>query len=277
MRYFEQVAIIGVGLIGGSIGLGIKNKKMAKEVIGIGHHRKSINGAIKVKAIDRGYLDIKEVRNADLVVLASPVRTIVDILPRLPGLIKKGCIVIDVGSTKAEVLRVANRLDMDFVGCHPLAGMEKKGPENAKGCIFNNSLCILVPAKNAKKVAVQTVSKLWMGLGAKVKIISAAKHDRILAFVSHLPHAVVFSLMDSIDKDCLGFAAGGLRGTTRIGLSDPLSWRDIFLTNKKELMGAIKRFKISLARLEYLIKKNQPENLSAYLNKVRNKRNVFRP
>lgn len=275
MKLFDRVAIVGVGLIGGSLGLAIKNKGMAKKVIGIGHRRKSIDEAIRRKAIDEGYLDLRKIKDADLIILAAPVKEIINTLPKLSRLISRNCLVIDVGSTKAEIMNAAKKSGIKFIGCHPLAGMEKKGVENAKSAIFQDALCLLVPLENTSDEALGKIQRFWRALGARIKVIDAKGHDRILAFVSHLPHAVVFSLIDCISLKFLSFAASGLRDTTRIGLSDPFLWRDIFLTNRKELLSAIKNFKNSLARLEFLIKNNQPGKLAAYLQKARAKHNEF--
>ena len=261
--------------MGGSLGLAIKNKGMAKKVVGIGHRRKSIDEAIRRRAIDEGYLDLRKIKDADLIILAAPVKEIINILPKLSRFISQSCLVIDVGSTKTEIMNTAKKSGIKFIGCHPLAGMEKKGVENAKSAIFQDALCLLVPLENTSNEALEKIQRFWRVLGTRIKVIDAKSHDRILAFVSHLPHAVVFSLIDCISLKFVRFAASGLKDTTRIGLSDPFLWRDIFLTNRKELLCAIKNFKNSLARLELLIKNNQPGELTAYLQKARAKHNEF--
>ena len=275
MRLFKRVAIIGVGLIGGSIGLAIKKKGLAKEVIGIGRRRKSLLRALRIGAIDEGYLTLRKIKDADLVILAAPVSQIIKSLPRLHKFINNGCVVIDVGSTKSEIISLAAKSQIEFVGCHPLAGMEKGGAQNAKSGIFKNSLCLLVPLKDTSEVTLDKIQRFWRELGARTEILDAGSHDRILAFVSHLPHAVVFALIDCLKLDYLSYAASGLKDTTRIGLSEPLLWRDIFLTNRKELIKAIKKFKNSLARLEFFLKSNQPRKLGIYLKKARDKSRTF--
>jgi prephenate dehydrogenase len=275
MKLFNKVAIVGVGLIGGSLGLAIKNKGIARKVIGIGHRQKSIDQAIRRRAIDDGSLELSSIKDADLVILAPPVGEILKILPKLPQFINSNCLVIDAGSTKSEIMKLAQKSKVKFIGCHPLAGMEKKGVENAKRAIFQDSLCLLVPLENIDKAALGKIQRFWKTLGARTKIIDAKSHDRILAFTSHLPHAVVFSLIDCIRPGYLPYAARGLKDTTRIGLSDPCLWRDIFLTNRKELLFAIKNFKGSLARLELLIKNNQPKEIATYLQRAGIKRNEF--
>ena len=232
MRLFNKVAIIGVGLIGGSIGLVLKKKGLTGKIIGIGHRQKSINQALMAGAVDAGYLGLGQIRGADLVILAAPVKEIINILPKLKNLITKDCLIIDAGSTKSEIIKTAEKHKLRFIGGHPLAGMEKKGPENARADLFKNSLCLLVVPKKYNPQDLNRVKKLWEALGARTLVLNSARHDRILAFTSHLPHVVVFSLLDCLRSDYLKFGAGGLKDTTRIGLSDPLLWKDIFLTNR---------------------------------------------
>lgn len=275
MKLFNKVAIIGVGLIGGSIGLALKKKRLAGKIIGIGHRQKSIDQALKVRAIDAGYVELDQVKGADLIILAAPVKEIIDILPKLRKLVSKDCLIIDAGSTKSEIIKTAEKYKLRFIGAHPLAGMEKKGPENARADLFKNSLCLLVGPKKYNLRDLSQVKKLWEALETRVLVIDPTEHDRILAFTSHLPHAVVFSLLDCLRSDYLKFGAGGLRDTTRIGLSDPLLWRDIFLTNHKELLGAIHTFERSLRRLKFLIRNNNGRALRTYLEKSRDKRNCL--
>lgn len=275
MRLFKKVAIVGVGLIGGSLGLALKKRGLTDKVIGIGHRRASIDQALKIGAIDEGYLSLEKVKGADLVILAAPVGEIINILPRLKECISKDCLVIDAGSTKVEIMRQAKKSGLNFIGCHPLAGMEKKGPQNARPDMFEGSWCLIVPQKRTKKTDLEMVQGFWRGLGAGTKVLSALSHDRILAFTSHLPHIVVFGLLGCLKNDYLKFAAAGLKDTTRIGLSDPILWRDIFLTNRKEVLKAIKSFKKSLSRLEEAIAASRPEKLASCLKNSRNKRNGF--
>ncbi len=272
---FDTVAIVGVGMIGGSIGLAIKKKKIARRVIGIGHRRKSIQTALKYKSIDEGFLDLRKIKEADLVILACPVSRIIEILRKVSRYARPGALVIDVGSTKSEIIKTAQKSKIEFIGSHPLAGMEKTGVASAKGDIFEGSLCLVTPLKNTRPALINKIRRFWHALGARTQVMDASTHDRILAYVSHLPHAVIFGLIDCVEARYLQFGAGGLKDTTRIGLSEPLLWRDIFLTNRQELLGAIKGFNRSLARLESLISNNQPKALASYLQKSRNKRNGF--
>lgn len=275
MRLFNRVAIVGVGLIGGSLGLALKKKRLAGEIIGIGHRQKSIDQALRVGAVDEGYIELDKIRDADLIILSAPVKEIIDILPKLKNLITKDCLIIDAGSTKSEIIKIAGKHKLRFIGCHPLAGMEKKGPENAREGLFKNSFCLLVPPKKYNPRDLRKVRKLWKELEVRTLVLNSGEHDRILAFTSHLPHAVAFSLIDCIKPEYLSFAASGLKDTTRIGLSDPLLWKDIFLTNRVELLKAIKGFKLSLSRLASFINARQSKKITAYLEKSRKKRNAI--
>ncbi|HAH21170.1 MAG: hypothetical protein A2Y00_00755 [Omnitrophica WOR_2 bacterium GWF2_43_52] len=275
MILFDTVAIVGVGLIGGSLGLAMKHHGLVKKIIGIGHRRESLAVALEKGAIDEGYLELDKLMDADVVILATPVNEIKMSIPRIAKIIRKECIVIDVGSTKAEIVKAAEKCRLNFVGCHPLAGMEKRGVENARSALFENSLCLLIAAKKTRKEAVAKVKTLWEAVGAHTKTMDARSHDRVLAFVSHLPHAVAFCLIDCIKPGYLGFAASGLKDTTRISMSDPVVWKDIFLTNRAELLKAIKDFKRSLGRLESFVNARQSKQIAAYLTKSRKKRNAI--
>ena len=198
MRLFKKIAIVGVGLIGGSIGLAIKKKGLAGKVIGIGQRRKSLDEALAIGAVDEAYLDLGNINGADLVILAAPVSEIIKIIPRLPGLVDKDTVIIDAGSTKSEILKTAQRYKLNFIGCHPLAGMEKKGSQYARDSLFENSWCLVTPSRGTDKSGLEKVKRFWRALGAKVKVLDARTHDKILAFTSHLPHLVVFGLLDCL-------------------------------------------------------------------------------
>jgi prephenate dehydrogenase len=213
---FNKVVIIGTGLIGGSIGLALKKLHLAGQVIGLSRHTKNAKLAKKFGAVDKIGLSLDVVAGADLVILATPVDTIIDLASRIANKIKKECIVIDVGSTKECIVAKLGPLIPGFLGCHPLAGSEKKGIANLQDSIFKGSICIITPTLKTNQLVLNKVKLLWKKLGAKVIILSAKKHDKILAHTSHLPHAVAFSLISSIPDQYLDLSSSGLRGTTRV-------------------------------------------------------------
>ncbi len=276
MRLFNKIAIVGVGLIGGSLGRAIKQKKIAGRVIGIGRYAKSIARALKLGAIDEGSLDLTAVKSADLIILCADPEAIISSLPKVAGIIPKEILVIDAGSTKGKIMEAAKKAKVNFIGCHPLAGLEKKGVGNAFPGLFNNSLCFLTPLSFVQKKDLEKIRKFWSLLGSRTLITGARRHDSILSYTSHLPHAVAFSLISCLKKEYLCYGVGGLKDITRIALSDPYLWRSVFLTNREELLKAIGSFKKSLGILEKLIKNNRASELEYFLQKAQNKRRMLK-
>ncbi|MFH1406926.1 MAG: prephenate dehydrogenase [Candidatus Omnitrophota bacterium] len=250
---FNRVAIIGVGLIGGSLGLALKKKRLAKRIIGVARHKRSVLEAKKLNAIDEGSLDVrKALKNADLAVFATPALSISSLISNNKRSIKRGAVLMDVASTKEAILKkIENTVPKNtaFVGAHPLAGSEKNGVRYANADLFKNSICILTRTKKTNAAAFNKMAKLWKLLGARVVVLSAPAHDKILAQVSHLPHIVAVALIKAVDRNSLKFAAGGFRDTTRIAAGEPAMWRDICLTNKAKLVKAIDRYVKAIAQL----------------------------
>jgi len=272
MRLFNKVAIVGVGLIGGSIGLGIKKRKLANRVIGISRHKKTITSALTRKAVDLSSVNISAVEDADLVILATPVNSIIEVGFKIVPLIKPSTLVTDTGSTKREVVKVLQNLLPNFVGAHPLAGSEKQGVINADADLFRNSLCILTPTKTTSKAALGKIKRFWTALGAKVIYLTPAMHDKYISYVSHLPHIVAFSLIRSIPHNTLFLASGGLKDTTRIAASADTLWKDILITNSENILKAMKIFADSLSRIKSAIIRRDSEALERILRQARLKR-----
>ena len=269
---FKKVAVIGTGLIGGSIALAIKKNKLAKEVVGVSRHEKSLLAARKMGAIDKGSQDLSIVRDADLVILAMPVKTILDIAPKVARVISGKAIVCDVGSTKQDILSKLDKLFPDFIGTHPMAGSEKRGMINASAILFKGSLCIITPGKNTNKLSLTKIKSLWLKLGARTECISASEHDKVVSLVSHLPHIAAFSLINSVPEKFFKFAASGLKDTTRIAASDAEVWADIFFSNSKNVLESIKLFKDNLNKIEAAVKAGDKARLSSILILAKNKR-----
>lgn len=263
---FKRIAIIGVGLIGGSLGLAIKRRNLTRVVVGIGRRSSSVRKALRRGAIDIGTKDLaKGVAGADLVIIATPVCSIQKIARAIAGSLKEDAVLTDAGSTKGEVVRSVERSISPktfFVGSHPLAGSEKRGVLFADEDLFRGSVVIMTKTKKTKGSAIKTLDRFWRSLGvARVVIKSPEEHDRIVAEISHLPHLVATALINSADKKSLEFAAAGFKDTTRIAASDPEVWRDICITNKKEILRTLERYERRLLRLKALIKKGRAEEL----------------
>ena len=273
MRPFNKVTIIGVGLIGGSIGLAIKKKKLAKEIIGVCRHKESLRRARQLGAIDKGRLDYKgALKGADLAILAAPIGQIIKIGKKIAPYLKEGCLVTDVGSTKLEVVREIERAygrrRVFFVGAHPLAGSEKRGSNFARADLFQGAVCILTKTAKTSLPALKKISKFWKDLGSRITVLPARRHDEIVALISHLPHLAAGQLVKAA-RGSLAFAASGFFDTTRIASSDAEVWTDIFLTNKRFVIQAIDKYVKNLETIKKLIRKEDRKRLSAEFKKIK--------
>lgn len=278
--HFGTVCIIGPGLIGGSIGLGLKKRNLAKTVIGVGHRASSIENALKVHAIDIGILNPEEaVKNADIVILATAVNKIVDSAKKVIPFMKSKAILTDVGSTKSYIVQQIThhmRKDIAFVGAHPIAGSEQRGVEFASPDLFEGCNCIITPF-NKNSMGLETVSSLWQFLGANIIYLNPEQHDEMLAFVSHLPHLIASCLINSIKQEHLTYGASGLRDTTRIASGDPELWVDIFDQNRENVIKSIDQFMVELAGFKNDLVRNDNMTLLDRLKKAKVSRdNVFR-
>jgi prephenate dehydrogenase len=272
MKMFNKVVIIGTGLIGGSLGLALRKQRLAGQVIGLSRHLKNAKLAKQIGAIDSIGSSLEVVADADLVILATPIDTIINLASKIVNKLKKGCIVIDVGSTKESIVSRLTALIPNFLGCHPLVGSEKKGIANLQDNIFRGSICILTPTLKTNHCALNKIKLFWNKLGANIVVLSPKKHDQVLAFTSHLPHAVAFSLIATIPEEFLNISSGGLKDTTRISGSDELLWSQIFLNNRKNLLIAISSFQAKLALLKLALKNRDIKYLTKILLLARVKR-----
>ncbi|MFA6217080.1 MAG: prephenate dehydrogenase [Candidatus Omnitrophota bacterium] len=276
MKPFNTIAIVGTGLIGGSLALDIKKHKLAQTILGLSRSAHTIATAKRKGIIDKGSQDITLLKDADFIILATPVKTILALAPAIAREIKPTCIVIDVGSTKEKIVVRLSKLFPRFVGCHPLAGSEKRGIENASGNLFMNSVCIITPLTSTDKKALGRVTAFWRTLGARIFFISPQKHDLALSFISHFPHIIAFALINAVPSQYLPIAPNSLRDTTRVASSEPELWADIFLTNRVNLEKTIKIFQENLALFQSAIRRNDKRKLIALLEKAKNKRGILK-
>ena len=258
-----------MGLIGGSIGKALLKWKMADEVVGVCRRKSSLKRAIKERSLTRGLVNDyeKAAGGASLIIIATPVHTIKEILRNLAGVVGRGTVVMDVGGTKKEIVALAGKYrgKYSFVGAHPLAGSEKSGVEFSEPGLFKDSLCVLTRGKRTRDRDLRFARAFWNALGARTEVVSPEKHDEILAFTSHLPHVLAYALSGSQKKEYKKFAATGFKDTSRIASSDPSLWRDIFITNRNEVLRSIACFKKVLSGIENDIKKR---NCKALLRKL---------
>jgi prephenate dehydrogenase len=276
---FERVTIVGPGLIGGSLGLALKAKKLVSHVVGVGRREASLRAAQAVGAVDSWTLDLAQgVKDADWVVLATRVGLVCELGIRAIPAMKSGAILSDVGSTKAEIVAMIEAhvcRGVGFVGMHPLAGSERRGVEAANAGLFAGSVCILTPTKHSNAGSLEAVSATWRAVGACVKVMSPAAHDAILAQISHLPHLAAACLLNAIDESALAYAAGGLRSATRIAGSDPELWLDIFRSNRRNLLDSVERLEKVLEDIRGVLSVGDDEALLAMLTRAQEKRQAL--
>jgi prephenate dehydrogenase len=244
----------------------------------LARRRKTILDAVKTRAIDRGSLDAAIIGGADLVVLATPVKTVIDIIPRLRKYLKKGCIVTDVGSCKKTIVASLEKKmpkGVCFVGSHPLAGSEKKGVDFARADLFKDTLCVITPTRKTNPSAVKRLKNLWVSLDAKVETMNPEIHDKALAYLSHLPHILAFSLIQAIPAGSLRFAPRSLKDTTRIASSDPLVWQEIFLMNSANIGKAVSDFQRHLAGLKKMLARRNGPGILRILKQAKTKRDLI--
>jgi prephenate dehydrogenase len=260
----NRIAILAVGLIGGSLAQALKAQGFSGEVVGWGRRQASLQKALQLGVIDRFSLDLAAaVEKADVVVIATPTLIAADMMQQLAELTRQGklsaeAIITDVASVKGSLLSAAvdafGEVPANLVLGHPIAGSEKSGVEAAKADLFVNHRVILTPTAETNPAALQTITELWQATGAEVVQMSVDEHDNVLAATSHLPHVLAFSLVDALagspqQQQIFRFAAGGFRDFTRIASSDPTMWRDISLANSEAILAAIDRFSDNLADL----------------------------
>lgn len=251
---FPQVAIVGVGLIGGSLGMALKRHALAETVIGVGRNPEKLEVGRRLGAIDACAAEKEAMRGADLIVLATPVDSYEGQLAAWGQVLKPGALVSDVGSVKGAL--VAQMEDLMppktyFVGAHPIAGREKSGVEAGSPTLFQDARCIVTPTSRTDSGALRQVTSLWEAVGARVSTMDPFVHDEVLGAVSHLPHAVAYALMNTLldlnhrfqpDLDLFAYAGGGLRDTTRIAASPPELWREICFYNRANLIEMLDIF-----------------------------------
>jgi cyclohexadieny/prephenate dehydrogenase len=270
---FRKVTIVGVGMIGASLGMAMKKKSIARQIVGVARHEATLATAIRQKAIDQGTQDLKQaLQGSDFIILAAPVNAIIETFPILAAHAARGCIVTDVGSSKGLIVDQAQKhlnQHILYVGSHPLAGSEKSGPAHANADLFERSQCIMTPTEKTNRLAKEKVKHFWTQLGANVRFMSPSEHDEILAHISHVPHLLAFSLMKSIPEQFLEYATQGLRDTTRVAASDPKMWSDILTSNTKSVLKSLDECTKALGVFRKAIVDGDQQTLLEALNQAK--------
>jgi prephenate dehydrogenase len=260
---FRRMVIAGVGLIGGSLALAARERGLVEEIVGYGRSEKNLRFARKKGMIDSYFLRSHEIPfDTDSLVLGTPVQSTMPLMEEFLRRLRPGCIVSDVGSVKAKIVRDMERLLPDkipFVGAHPIAGGEQWGAEAARANLFIGQRCILTPTRRTDRTALKKVAALWRKVGSQVEMMDAELHDRILGLVSHLPHVLVYALVNLMGRakvdstDVIEYCGGGFKDFTRIASSRPELWRDICLLNRRAVSKGLADYIRMLERLKRLI------------------------
>jgi len=277
---FEKVCIVGLGLIGGSIGLAIKRSNISNQITGYARSNSTLERAIDLGLVDSVRDNLKDaVNDSDLVILATPLSTFRELVEEMSPFLKKGCIITDTGSAKLTVIEDLKDIlpnGVEFVPGHPIAGTEESGPDAGFAELFDNRWCILTPTEDNSSNAVDLVKDFWESIGSKVEIMDPMHHDKVLAITSHIPHLIAFNIVGTAnnlanvtEKEVVKYSAGGFRDFTRIAASDPKMWSDIFTYNSDAVLEMLDLFSNDLAKLKAAVIKKDSDLLFSNFEKTR--------
>ncbi|HEY1375198.1 MAG TPA: prephenate dehydrogenase/arogenate dehydrogenase family protein [Gemmataceae bacterium] len=265
----DTLVIVGVGLIGGSAGLGARDRGVARRVVGVGRSAESLAAARRAGCIDDGTPDLAAAaRDADLVLVCTPVDRVAEYVRAAAATCRPGTLLTDAGSTKDAIVRALDGglpPGVPFVGGHPLAGSEKRGPEHARADLFDGRLVILTPTPRTDPAAVERAGAFWRALGARVLHLSPQDHDDALAVTSHLPHLAAAALANTLPEHLRSLTATGFRDTTRVAAGDPDLWAAIFAQNLGAVLAALGRLEERLTDYRHAIEHNDITTLRRLL------------
>lgn len=277
---YEKVALIGLGLIAGSLAHAMRRAGISGTIAGYARSAETRDIAREISLCDEIYDSAADaVKDADLVILAVPVGAMADVAKEIGPHLKAGATLSDVGSVKTSVIKNVSPYvpaAVHFIPAHPLAGTENSGPRSGFAELFDNRWCILVPVDNTDEVALANLHKFWEAVGSNVEVMDAEHHDLVLAVTSHAPHLIAYTMVgvaDDLrrvtDKEVINYSAAGFRDFTRIAASDPTMWRDVFLNNKEATLEILGRFTEELFDLQRAIRKGDGDYLHAYFTRTR--------
>jgi cyclohexadieny/prephenate dehydrogenase len=277
---FTKVALVGVGLIGSSMARAMRRAGLASHIAGYTHRAETLERARAAGFADSLHSDVEScVKDADLVVLATPVGTYAALAEQIAPYLGRGAILSDVGSVKSAVIRdVGPHVPegVHFIPAHPIAGTEQSGPEAGFAELFDGRWCILTPPPGTDAAALEKLKTFWRKLGSQVEVMEARHHDLVLAITSHLPHLIAYNIVGTADdlqtvtqSEVIKYSAGGFRDFTRIAASDPTMWRDVFLNNREAVLEVLGRFSEDLSALQRAIRWGDGEALFNLFTRTR--------
>ncbi len=276
---FDKTSIIGVGLIGASLGLAMRKKGLCTSIHGFGRREGNLLRAKEKGIIDSYSLDLKKVcEDSDLIVLSTPVGVFLEIVKNISPYLKKGSIIIDVGSVKGRLVYEIEAIMPEgvfYIGTHPIAGSDKSGIDDARPELFEGARCIITPTDKTDRDSLEKINLLWQKVGSHVELMDPLKHDEIYGAVSHLPHIIAYSLVNTIGEinhEYIKYAGQGFKDTTRIALSSPELWRDIVIYNRENLLRLLEVFKGELKKLEEFLKNSESEAIKDIFQRARDLR-----
>ncbi|HWD91141.1 MAG TPA: prephenate dehydrogenase [Verrucomicrobiae bacterium] len=283
--HFRKITIVGVGLLGGSLGLAIKKRRLAGEVTGFVRRTSSVAECKKAKAVDSCTRDLREaVADADLIVLCTPLAQMLPLIREMIPSLQRGAIVTDVGSVKASVVKELESLvakaGAHFIGSHPMAGAEKTGVAAARVDLFNHAVCIVTPTKRSHPAALRTVEEFWKAVGTRVMRLTPELHDELVSRSSHLPHIAAATLANLVLNPALPksqplLCANGFRDTTRIASGSPEMWRDIAISNRKNLGKSLQTFIRDLKKIQTLLEKGDAKAVERHFQQGKQRRDAW--
>ncbi len=283
--HWKRVTLVGVGLLGGSLGMALRERRLASEVIGYVRREASVEECERCGAVDRATVDLSAaVKGADLIVLCTPIAQMRGLVREFAAGLKRGAILTDVGSVKTSVVRdleqMVQRAGGHFVGSHPMAGAEKTGVSAGRPDLFEKAVCVVTPTRRTEPKALEKIEELWRSLGARVLRLAPVQHDRLVSRSSHLPHLLAAELVNfvitgKIDQNQSALCANGFRDTTRIASGSPEMWRDIAMANRRNLQRELSRFVKGLQLLVDQLKSEDEAAIHQFFLKAKSARDAW--
>ena len=279
MKHLGNVAIVGVGLIGGSIGLALRQRGLVNTIVGVGRNQVSLRMARRVGAVHHTTIELaKGVAEAELVVVCTPVAQIADHVREAAKSCPAGTLLTNVGSTKQSIVAALDEelpRDCRFLGSHPLAGSEKAGVSHADANLFDGRVAILTPTRNTRAEDFDLLEGFWEALGSVVIRMSAEEHNRALAITSHLPHLAAAALAATVPEQYYRLSGAGILDTTRLAAGDPILWKQILLQNRENILSALQQYGIKLTALHVALRDGNETELERFLTNAKKNRDAL--